>query len=266
MIGAQVLARYGAVLMLAAGAAAPSGARPAVVELYTSQGCSSCPPADALLGEIAQRADVLALAFHVDYWDDLGWRDPFSLPAARQRQLDYVRHFGNDWVYTPDMVIDGHIDVLRVDRRDLLRQLATPRSGVPVHVAVQGADLLISVEAATGALSGDVFLVSYLPTALTPIGRGENAGRELREFNIVRSFATAWPLAGLGRPMARGTGHTASRCAQGRGAGAAARARTDPRGSECGAAALADPAQGVGLQMRAEPHRHEHGGALEHSP
>jgi hypothetical protein len=189
MIGAQVLARYGAVLMLAAGAAAPSGARPAVVELYTSQGCSSCPPADALLGEIAQRADVLALAFHVDYWDDLGWRDPFSLPAARQRQLDYVRHFGNDWVYTPDMVIDGHIDVLRVDRQDLLRQLATPRSGVPVHVAVQGADLLISVEAATGALSGDVFLVSYLPTAVTPIGRGENAGRELREFNIVRSFA-----------------------------------------------------------------------------
>lgn len=176
--------------MLAAAAVATSAARPAVVELYTSQGCSSCPPADALLGEIAQRSDVLALAFHVDYWDDLGWRDPFSLPAARQRQLDYVRHFGQDWVYTPDMVIDGHVDVLGVDRLDLLRRLATPRSGVPVHVAVQGADLLISVEAATGVAPGDVLLVSYMPTAVTPIGRGENAGRKLREFNIVRSFAT----------------------------------------------------------------------------
>ncbi len=182
--------------MLAAAAVATSAARPAVVELYTSQGCSSCPPADALLGEIAQRSDVLALAFHVDYWDDLGWRDPFSLPAARQRQLDYVRHFGQDWVYTPDMVIDGHVDVLGVDRLDLLRRLVTPRSGVPVHVAVQGADLLISVEAATGVAPGDVLLVSYMPTAVTPIGRGENAGRKLREFNIVRSFATLGPWQG----------------------------------------------------------------------
>ena len=176
--------------MLAAAAAATSGTRPAVVELYTSQGCSSCPPADALLGEIAKRADVLALAFHVDYWDDLGWRDPFSLPAARQRQLDYVRHFGQDWVYTPDMVIDGHIDVLGVDRQELLRRLIAPRSGVPVHVRVQGEELVVSVEAATGATEGEVILVSYKPTAVTAIGRGENAGRELREFNIVRSFTT----------------------------------------------------------------------------
>jgi hypothetical protein len=189
MIGAQFLARYGAVLMMAASTAATSGARPAVVELYTSQGCSSCPPADALLGEIAQRADVLALAFHVDYWDGLGWRDPFSLPVSRQRQFDYVRHFGQDWVYTPNIVIDGHIDVLGVDRVDLLRRLASPRSGVPVHVAVQGEDLVIRVEGATGATASDVILVSYVATAVTPIGRGENAGRELREFNIVRSVA-----------------------------------------------------------------------------
>ena len=190
MIGPQILARYAAVLMLAAAAGATCGARPAVVELYTSQGCSSCPPADALLGEIAKRADVLALAFHVDYWDDLGWRDPFSLPEARQRQLNYVRHFGQDWVYTPDIVIDGHVDVLGVDRNDLLRRLIAPRTGVPVHVAVQGEELIVSVEAASGATVNDVILVSYKPTAVTAIGRGENAGRELREFNIVRSFAT----------------------------------------------------------------------------
>jgi hypothetical protein len=190
MIGPRCWAHVTAVLALAAAAGANCGARPAVVELYTSQGCSSCPPADALLGEIAQRADVLALAFHVDYWDELGWRDPFSLPAARQRQLDYVRHFRKDWVYTPDMVIDGQVDVLGVDRNDLLRRLATPRNGVPVHIMVQGEQLIVAVEAASGVAASEVVLVGFKPTALTPIGRGENAGRELREFNIVRSFAT----------------------------------------------------------------------------
>jgi hypothetical protein len=184
-----MLRRCGAVLMLVADASAASGARPAVVELYTSQGCNSCPPADALLGEIAQRADVLALSFHVDYWDNLGWRDPFSLPAARERQLDYVRHFGQDWVYTPNMVIDGHIDVLGVDRTDLLRRLKARRSGVPVHVAVRGDDLIVSVEAAVGATVGDVILIGYQPAAVTAISQGENAGRELHEANVVRSFA-----------------------------------------------------------------------------
>jgi hypothetical protein len=183
-----MLPRSGALLMLAA-AAATSAPRPAVVELYTSQGCSSCPPADALLGEIAQRADVLALAFHVDYWDELGWRDPFSLPAARQRQLEYVRRFGQDWVYTPDIVIDGHVEVLGVDRLDLLRRLKAPRNGVSVHVAVEGEELVVRVGEASSDRESEVFLIGYQPTALTAIGRGENAGKELHEFNVVRSFA-----------------------------------------------------------------------------
>ena len=189
MIGLQLWARH-ALLMLAAAGEAAGGARPAVVELYTSQGCSSCPPADALLGEISARPDVLALGFHVDYWDKFGWRDPFSLPAARERQLNYVRHFGQDWVYTPDMVIDGHLDVPGVDRQALLHRLEAPRSGVPVHAHVQGEELIVSVEAATGALASEVILIGYAPTALTVIARGENAGRSLHEFNIVRSFAT----------------------------------------------------------------------------
>jgi len=190
MIGTHILARCSALLVLVAAAAATGAARPAVVELYTSQGCSSCPPADALLGEIAERADVLALSFHVDYWDELGWRDRFSLPQARQRQLDYVRRFGQDWVYTPNMVIDGHIDVLGVDRQDLLRRLSARRSGVPVHVAVQGEELVVSVEAAGDSVPGEVILIGYQPTAVTAIGQGENAGRQLHEFNIVRSFVT----------------------------------------------------------------------------
>jgi len=176
--------------MLTSGTVAMADARPAVVELYTSQGCSSCPPADALLGELANRNDVLALSFHVDYWDQYGWRDRFSLPAARKRQLDYVRHFGLDWVYTPDMVIDGHVDVLGVDRNDIFHRLLAPRSGVPVRVAFEGDDLVVSVDAVSGAAGGSVELVSYLPKAVTPIGRGENAGLELHEYNVVRSFQT----------------------------------------------------------------------------
>jgi hypothetical protein len=134
MSGSKILRSWSLALLVAVTAGAAAGTRPAVVELYTSQGCSSCPPADALLGELSGRADVLALSFHVDYWDKLGWRDRFSLPAAGERQLNYVRHFGQDWVYTPDIVIDGHTDVLRVDRQELLRSLSGPRDGVPVHM------------------------------------------------------------------------------------------------------------------------------------
>ena len=189
MIGLQAFARYGAALMLAA-ATAKGAVRPAVVELYTSQGCSSCPPADALLGEISGRDDVLALAFHVDYWDRLGWRDPFSLPASKERQLNYVRRFGKDWVYTPDIVIDGNTDVLGVDRQTLLQRLKAPRSGVPVHVLVEHEDLVVSVDAASGEKVSEVVLIGYAPSAVTAIGQGENAGRSLHEFNIVRSFTT----------------------------------------------------------------------------
>ncbi len=83
---------------------------PVVVELFTSQGCSSCPPADAFLGELARREDVLALGFHVDYWNYIGWRDPFSSPSHSQRQQDYARRFGENRVYTPQMVVDGRAE------------------------------------------------------------------------------------------------------------------------------------------------------------
>jgi hypothetical protein len=166
------------------------------VELFTSQGCSSCPPADTLLGELASRSDVLALAFHVDYWDELGWRDRFELPQAAQRQSQYASRLGRSSVYTPQLVIDGREDLPGAGRAALARVLAAPRRGVPLHITVQGGDIAIELEAAPGSGTepgsggSEVLLVSYLPEAVTAIGRGENSGRTLREFNIVRSIAT----------------------------------------------------------------------------
>lgn len=184
-------------LMLASARCATADPRPAVVELFTSEGCNSCPPADALLGELAARSDVLALAYHVDYWDELGWRDRFGLSQAVQRQSQYARHLGLASVYTPQMVIDGLDDVLGSDRASVLQLLVAPRRGVPVTATVQGHDVLVYVGASPGGSSCDVLLASYLPEAITAIGRGENSGRSLREFNVVRSVRTlgAWKSA-----------------------------------------------------------------------
>ena len=95
------------------------------MELFTSQGCSSCPPADAFLTDLAhQRHDVLPLAFHVTYWDSLGWKDPYSLDAATDRQREYARHLGDDGVYTPQMVVDGTTGFVGSDRALGLKVIA----------------------------------------------------------------------------------------------------------------------------------------------
>src|SRR6201996_4439060 len=99
---------------------------PVVVELFTSQGCSSCPPADAFLTDLArQRRDILPLAFHVTYWDYLGWKDPYSLDAATARQRDYARHLGEDGVYTPQMVVDGAKGFVGSSRAEGLSAIAS---------------------------------------------------------------------------------------------------------------------------------------------
>jgi hypothetical protein len=167
---------------------------PVVVELFTSQGCSSCPPADAFLTDLShQRPDVLALAFHVTYWDYLGWKDPYSLNAATLRQREYARHLGEDGVYTPQMVVDGTKGFVGSDRAEGLSAIAAAaRKSIPVTLARDGGSLLVTIGA--GAGTAQVLLVGYDPSHETPIGRGENSGRTLRESNIVRSVTPigAW--------------------------------------------------------------------------
>ena len=162
--------------------------RPAVVELFTSEGCNSCPPAEAYVGELAGRPDVLALAFHVDYWDDLGWRDRFGLSQAVERQRNYARTLRLGSVYTPQVVVDGSTDYVGSNRGAIERALRDNRQGPPVVLSVSTDEISVRMEAGTQAgARGDVVLVSYLRKAVTPIGRGENAGRTLAEYNIVRS-------------------------------------------------------------------------------
>ena len=176
-------------LTLIAATASAEPARPIVVELFTSQGCNSCPPADALLREIARdRPDVLALAFHVTYWNNLGWRDPFSFKGATDRQATYNRLGPYGGSYTPQMVVDGHIDVVGSDRAGVAAALksAVPGPAPTPRLTRDGTTLTIDIPAGTGA--GRVLLVGYDREHRTAVPRGENAGTTLVEANIVRDF------------------------------------------------------------------------------
>jgi hypothetical protein len=165
-----------------------TAARPVVVELYTSQGCSSCPPADALLGELARLPNVIALAFHVDYWDSIGWRDRFSIPEAVQRQRRYVDTLGLSSAFTPQVVVDGRGSFVGSDRRRIVAALSETLEKIAVEVAVDHGELTVTVPEAKDMSGFDVNLAAYLPEASTSVGRGENSGRTLAEFNIVRQF------------------------------------------------------------------------------
>jgi hypothetical protein len=169
---------------------AAAAERPVVVELFTSQGCSSCPPANAYLNELSKRpSDVLALAFHVTYWDYLGWKDPFSLKIATDRQERYGRRFG-DGSYTPEIVVDGSAGMVGSYRDDVDRAIVKARTNgttiAEVHVVTK--DGKASIDVGVGQGIARVLLVGFDREHVTPIGRGENRGRTMAEANIVRSF------------------------------------------------------------------------------
>ena len=176
-------------LPVAAVATVTTPQRPVVVELFTSQGCSSCPPADTYLSELSrERPDVLPLAFHVTYWDGLGWKDPFSFEEATQRQASYAAQLGKG-TYTPQMVIDGRAVLVGSDRRSAEAAIAAEKQAGVTSAALsasqRGRDISITVGAGGGKAS--VILIGYDAEHHTAIGRGENGGRTLTESNIVRS-------------------------------------------------------------------------------
>ena len=177
--------------LLATAARAEAPPRPIVVELFSSQGCSSCPPADRLLRDLATtRADVLPLAFHVTYWNNLGWHDPYSLDAATKRQRDYQALSDIGGIYTPQAVVDGVQDVVGSDAPRLRRAIAAAAAKattIPLTATRAGTDVAITLGQGQGA--GRILLIGYDPEHKTTVPRGENAGNTLIEANIVRGIA-----------------------------------------------------------------------------
>lgn len=174
-------------------AQAGDGKNLTVVELFTSQGCSSCPPAEAFLGELSKRGDLLALEMHVDYWDYIGWKDPFASAAATDRQRGYNKRLGRGYVYTPQIVIDGVTEAVGSDKRAVERQIdasrAQPRPHIEIRVFTTGAGRL-AIElpkGETGKLC-DVLLVGFDPEHMTKVLRGENGGKTLSNYNVVRDM------------------------------------------------------------------------------
>ena len=177
-------------ILIAAGLPGCAPARPTVVELFTSESCSSCPPADAYLTELTQsRRDVLPLAFHVTYWNGLGWKDPFSLPTATERQAVYAARLGGG-AYTPEIVIDGRSGHIGSRRGEVEAAIGAAqraaRAGPTVSVSRGPAGVTVEVGAGAGAAS--VILIGFDPRHTTSIGGGENGGRTLVDSNVVRSI------------------------------------------------------------------------------
>ncbi|WP_413206636.1 DUF1223 domain-containing protein [Rhodospirillum sp. A1_3_36] len=166
---------------------------PTVVELFTSQGCSSCPPADALLGDLARRPDVVALSFHVNYWDRLGWPDPYATAWGTDRQRAYAQRMALSTVYTPQMVIDGRTDVAGSRPAQVMAALEDSRaraSGrLPLRLSRRGNALAVTLgEGPKGEGGLRLVLLSLIPRAENGVNRGENAGRHLSHVNVVRSL------------------------------------------------------------------------------
>lgn len=171
-----------------------------VIELFTSQGCSSCPPADALFADFAARKDVVALAYHVDYWDYLGWKDTLSSKKNTERQYGYMRAFKTRSVYTPQAVINGRVHVNGASRVAVDNALAgmdrTARGMlVPVTVTRQGDGVVIDAgDAGTHApatANAHVVVVYFDPPQTVSIGKGENSGRSQVYWNAVSDIQTA---------------------------------------------------------------------------
>ena len=186
-------------LLLLVPLSARGAERLTVVELFTSQGCSSCPPADALLAELAAGdPGVLPLGMHVTYWDRLGWKDPFSLPAATERQHAASARAGLDHVYTPQVVVDGVRQGVGSDAREVRRLIAAARSerreGVAVNVLATDAGVVVT--AGAGAGRGTLLVVGFDARHVTAVGRGENGGRTLTEVNVVRAIVPAGAWSG----------------------------------------------------------------------
>jgi hypothetical protein len=190
---------FASLLPLVAGSTANAAGAKAVVELFTSQGCSSCPPADEVLAKLATRSDVIALSLPVDYWDYLGWKDTFAQPAFTARQRAYSQGRGDRQVYTPQAVINGRLHANGASVGEIDRDIAATSAGVDVPVALSrtGEKVMVDIGAVGRAGGNGVILVMpVIGKRTVAIGRGENARRSVVYTNIVREVASLGPWSG----------------------------------------------------------------------
>lgn len=157
----------------------------AVVELFTSQGCSSCPSADALLTSLAGDEDVVALAYHVDYWDYVGWKDTFGQAAYSDRQRAYAQSWGSSRIYTPQMVVNGTKGVVGSRRNEVHSAIARASLPLSVDVVEDGNMLKIAIPADTSLQDAVVWLITYVDRADVDIERGNNAGKTMAYTQVV---------------------------------------------------------------------------------
>jgi hypothetical protein len=177
-------------------AVAPASAEPrAVVELFTSQGCSSCPPADKVIGELAKDPSVIALSMPIDYWDYLGWKDTLADSRFSARQKAYSGMRGDRDVYTPQVIVNGELQVIGSDRGRIDGAIEATRKvdgvmSVPVAMTVTGKEIKVSVSASHGTRTshGEVWICAVARSVPIAIGRGENRGREVTYNNVVRNW------------------------------------------------------------------------------
>lgn len=183
------------VAALCLSAAASAGERPVVVELFTSQGCSSCPPADEFMAELASRDGVVAMTLPVDIWDYLGWKDSFARHEYSVRQQAYAANLPSRSVYTPQMVIGGMADVVgsrRADAEEIIRaQRDKPMPGADVTLTIDGESLIVEISASPELLGADatVYLARMASTRPVVIGDGENRGKTITYSNVVRELS-----------------------------------------------------------------------------
>jgi hypothetical protein len=189
--------RLALTLLAAMVGAVPAFAEPrAVVELFTSQGCSSCPPADRLIGELATSdPSIITLSFPIDYWDYLGWKDTLAQPKFSARQRGYAHKRGDREVYTPQAVVNGVAHALGSNRTQIVDTIATTRKrqnvmSVPVSLSVNNSQVAITVPASATVATpqAEIWICAVAREIYVNVGRGENRGREIAYHNVVRRW------------------------------------------------------------------------------
>jgi hypothetical protein len=171
-----------------------AAASPVLVELFTSQGCSSCPPADKLAAELKDQPGVTIVSFNVDYWDYLGWKDTLAKPEFTKRQMDYAHARGDNDVYTPQMIFNGDGHAVGSNKGAVTNAISHAQAGVPgidMHVQLIGNSLVVDLPQGKADGEATLWLMAIAPSITVKIERGENSGTSVSYHNVVRNLVKA---------------------------------------------------------------------------